>query len=506
MGRKIGVIFSYILMGVEILSSLLFTPFLIRCLGQSEFGVYTLINSITSYLVLLDLGIGNSIVRYAAKFRINKQKDKQRKFVGVAILFYTVIAIITVLIGFVMQTLLPTVFGKGLTKEELQLASALLHVAMINMAATFLFTVFDKIILAYEKYVVAKSLAIAKIILRVLVMSLFLLRGHGALMVVIVNLGVTILIGIVSMIYVLNKIKLKPCFQNVEFGFMKEIIVYSAFIFIQMVATQINAMADHVLLGVYSSATILAVYGVGAQIIQYYQQISMSINGILMPGVVKMVEQKASPEQLQQEMIRIGRIIFMVLGEIFAVFLVFGRQFVVLWAGIENEQAYIVTALIMFPMLFYLTQSIGTQILWAKDKHRLQAIIKICIAMANIVLSVVLIKWNALLGATIGTMIAYFAGDVLVMNIVFTKDIGISMKEYYKGIFKGIVSCVILSFLGGITLSRLIGVTGWISLLVEIGLSVGIYGISMFFYGMNEYEKSLAKEMVQKMQYMKKRK
>ena len=61
MNRKIGVILSYIAMVFEVLSTLLITPFMLRTLGQSEYGVYKLSSSITAYLLLLDLGVGNML-------------------------------------------------------------------------------------------------------------------------------------------------------------------------------------------------------------------------------------------------------------------------------------------------------------------------------------------------------------------------------------------------------------------------------------------------------------
>ena len=71
MNRRIGVIMSGLLMVFEMLSTLLYTPYLIRTLGQSEYGVYTLVFSITAYLTLLDLGVGNAVVRYVSKYRVD---------------------------------------------------------------------------------------------------------------------------------------------------------------------------------------------------------------------------------------------------------------------------------------------------------------------------------------------------------------------------------------------------------------------------------------------------
>ncbi|HIR11820.1 MAG TPA: oligosaccharide flippase family protein, partial [Candidatus Fimenecus excrementavium] len=92
MNRKVGVIYSNILMVVEIFSTMLFTPFLIRTLGQAEYGVYQLVTSLTSYLVLLDLGVGNSVIRYVAKYRADNDIQAQKKFLGVTTIYYLLIA------------------------------------------------------------------------------------------------------------------------------------------------------------------------------------------------------------------------------------------------------------------------------------------------------------------------------------------------------------------------------------------------------------------------------
>ena len=99
MGRKIGAILSFLTLFLEIFTALLFTPFLIRLFGQAEYGVYMLVVSITSYLALLDLGVGSSVVRFMAKYRANGQEEEQRKFLGTTLIYYTIIALIAGIIG-----------------------------------------------------------------------------------------------------------------------------------------------------------------------------------------------------------------------------------------------------------------------------------------------------------------------------------------------------------------------------------------------------------------------
>ena len=67
MNRKAGIILSSTLMACEVFSTLLLTPFIIRTLGQAEYGVYKLVSAVNAYLLLLDLGIGTAVTRYIAQ-------------------------------------------------------------------------------------------------------------------------------------------------------------------------------------------------------------------------------------------------------------------------------------------------------------------------------------------------------------------------------------------------------------------------------------------------------
>ena len=121
---------------VEVVSAMLFTPFLIRMLGQSQYAVYQLTSQISAYLMLLDLGIGNAVIRYMAKFRADNDKNKQEEFLGIATVFYLIIAVITVIIGIVLVVIFPSAFAKGLTLEEIELSQKMLSVTMLTCAVT----------------------------------------------------------------------------------------------------------------------------------------------------------------------------------------------------------------------------------------------------------------------------------------------------------------------------------------------------------------------------------
>ena len=491
---------SYVMMIFEVLSTLLLTPFIIRMLGQAEYGVYKLSASIVAYLLLLDLGVGNAITRYIAKFRVSGDKDQSKKFLGVATIYYSVIAVVAIIAGIVLVAIFPQAFSKGLTESEIQLGQKLLLITMINSAVTLGTAAYNNVIIAYEQFAVSKGASIVQIIIRMALTFVMLKCGFGSIGIVTVNLIMTILCRGFFVLYVLFCIKLLPKFKGIDVGFVKEIVVYSSMILLQMIATQLNSTVDQVLIGslVASSSTILAVYSVGTQVTQYYQSIGTAFTGVLMPGIVGMVERGADAKALTDEMIRIGRIIFMVLGLIWGGFLVCGQQFITLWAGKENNGAYLVALILMTAYMFILTESIGSQILWAKNQHKEQSVLKIVIVLLNILLTIILIKWQPLIGATIGTFISLMLGDIVVMNIIFRRKLKVNLWYYYKGLAKGILQSVAIATVVGFVVEYFWKSGGWLSLFVKVAIVCVVYAACMLLFGMNSYEKNLISSIFRK--------
>lgn len=500
MNRKIGALLSYVHMIFEVLSTLLLTPFIISSLGSAEYGVYKLIAAITSYLLLLDLGMGNSVVRYVAKFKENRDMESSRKYLGVCMVFYAAVSVAVLLLGGVLILSFQKIFATGLTAAEIALSKRLLLLTVLNAAVTLGTSVFYNILIAYSRFALSKGLSILQIIVRILVTAAALKLGYRSEAIVTINLVLTMLMRGYYVFYVLCVLRLRPQLRGTNAAFIKDIVSYSAFILLQMVATQINAQADQVLLGMFvtSSAVIIGIYGVGAQIVQYFQSVGQALGGVLMPGVVKLVEGGAGPRELQNEMIRIGRYAFTMLGLIFVGFLVNGRSFIRLWAGAEYEQGYYVALMLMFAHMIIMTQSIGTQILWAKNKHQLQSVIKFVIVAGNILLTIFLIRWDPLMGAAIGTVISLLLGDVLSMNIVFKKEIGISLKAYYTGLFKGILPCLLLSALAG-TGVKLLPVSGITGLILNVLVMTAVYAAAMWGFGFNKSEKNMVRGLLCKL-------
>ena len=99
--RRAGISLSYLSIAFANLIGLVYTPFLLRMMGQSEYGLYSLALSIISYLSVVDFGFGNA--RYAIPlYTGRKEEERLPALWGMLLVIYGVISIVALTAGILL--------------------------------------------------------------------------------------------------------------------------------------------------------------------------------------------------------------------------------------------------------------------------------------------------------------------------------------------------------------------------------------------------------------------
>ena len=151
--RKSGVILSYASMLVGYLVSIVFTPVMLRLLGQNEYGLYNLVASIVAYLGILNFGFGSAYMRYYSRYKVQEKKDKIATLNGMFLSIFFVIGLVAVIAGTILALNTEIIFGSQLTDVELSRAKILMFILVINLAISFPNIVFTSYITAHEKFI-----------------------------------------------------------------------------------------------------------------------------------------------------------------------------------------------------------------------------------------------------------------------------------------------------------------------------------------------------------------
>lgn len=495
---KAGVVLSYISTAISIVIQLIYMPVMIRLLGKSEYGLYSLVSSVVSYLSLFSLGFTGAYLRFFARFY--KNREKLASLNGMFLTLFSILASVATICGIVLSFFPEQIFGSKLLGSELSKARILMLILVINIAINLISGIFDSIIGAYEQFVFQRIVGIASAIVNPFICLPLLLMGYGSVMLVVVATGVTIVRFIVNVWFCIYKIQIPVSFHGFQWSLLKEITVFSSFLLLNMIIDQINWNVDKLILGHTSGTEEIAVYGVASQFNSLFMTFSTTISSVFSPRVNRIAVLKNHDYQkdFTELMARIGRMQWMILALLISGFVIFGKYFIVhIYAGKGYEDAYIVTLILTLPALIPWIQNVGIEMQRALNKHQFRSIIYLIMAVGNVIVSIPLAIKYGVIGVTIGTLISVLLGNGLIMNIFYHKVLKINMIIFWKEIFKTWKGFLIPLLLGGYIMKFVTFKSIGIFLLNIISYTV-VYCVSIIFFSCNKGEKKLIFEFVGK--------
>lgn len=487
---KIGVVLSYISKVIQIVVGLLYTPVMIRLLGQSEFGLYNIAISVIAYLAILNFGFSSAYMRFYSRYKVEENHKKIATLNGMFLTIFSVLGLLAIIAGIIVITNVNLLFGDTLIQEEIVTAQILMTMLVINLGISFPVIVFNTYIQANEKFIFQNALQILRQVSTPLISLPLLLTGYGSVGLVIGTVFVNIIVEIVTVYYTFKTMRISFSFNNFDKDLMKEMTVYSSFIFINMVVDQVNNNVDKTILGRYSGTIPVAIYSVGLTLNSYYTTISTGISTVFIPRVHRMVSSNSENFELTKLFTKIGRLQFLLLSLLLSGVIFFGRPFIGLWAGKEYYSSYTVALILMIPITIPLIQNIGIEFQRAKNRHQFRSYLYLIMAIGNIIISIPLsIKFGAI-GASIGTGMSYVLGNGLAMNWYNHTKIGLDMRYFWKEIAK-FIPAFIIPGVYGIIANQFIDLYRPLNLILHVAIYGVLFVISMWFFGLNDYEKKL---------------
>lgn len=494
---RIGSILTYLSMGISYVFAFLVTPLIIRKLGQSEYGVYSLMGTFSSYLTLFDMGIGATIIRYVAKYRQEKKNSELSNFLAVTFLVYLFLAILVAGVSFVLYHQLPLIFAKSLTSKEIEECKIIFTFTVLNVIVSLLSTVFTAALSGYERFVIPRLISLIGLVLRILANIAILFVSPTAVVLTLTTVLFGVLSTVSTVVYAVPTLSIRLKFKNLDFSIFREILVFSSSIFLQMIISQLYWQIDNTVLGILTSTAVVAVYGIGAQINNIVLNVTTSVTSVILPKVTKMVSADEGDDSVTRFMAKISRIILILYAFLSIGFLSLGKEFVNIWAGENYTEAFYYAALVIICSSIARVESPANDVMKAKFLHRFPVVINFIGAVLNIFISVALIKQFGIIGSAIGTAIPMIVCNTIIYNWYLQKRVGINLRLYFKETFRGLGKGIAVVSVFGF-LIHLLPAKSVVFFFFKAVVYMIVYISSMFILGLNQEEKSIFMPMVRK--------
>ena len=379
---KIGAVLSYLSIAVNIISGLLYTPRMVASIGKSQYGLYTLANSLIT-LFLVDFGLSSATGRYLSKYNAEGDREGAEQFLGAVYKLYLLIDAVILAILLTVFFLLDRIFI-NLTAAELEQLRVVYAISAVFSVVNFPFVTFKGILMAYENFIPLKIADILYRLCNVLFTVIALLLGYGLYALVTVHAVVGLLMILFKFIIIRKHIPIRAKFKNTDKGIYKEIFGFSVWATVASLASRMIFDITPSILGMVASSTAIAVSGIIRTIEGYSYTITSAINGMFMPRISRIYAGDTVGGDLNYLFLSVGKFQYILNGLIVAGFAVVGQRFITLWMGEYYSGAYEGILLVLIPGLFYNSLQIGNTSMLVTNKVKLRALVGLATGAVNV--------------------------------------------------------------------------------------------------------------------------
>lgn len=466
----------------------LLSPFIVHRLGNTGYGLWTLVMSLTGYFGLLDLGIRSSVGRYVARYIELREEANVNRTVSTAFMILAAGGAV----AFCAAVLVAAFFFGAFHVEPAfqQQGRVALVLTGLNMAAILPLGVFSSVLIAMERFDILSRLNIAAELMRAALVVLVLKNGYGLIGLAIVPLLSTAVLYssiVVATSRLYRPVRLRPRF--VDFAMFRDLAGFGINRFIWIIANQLIFYSDSVVIGIFLSASAITYFAIAGSLINYGRNLVSLFTDTFGPVAVRL-DARQDLAGLRDLAIHGTKTALLLCLPLCLGFVFLGKQFIGLWMGSQYMSSALFLTVLTIPQLGSMSQYVPVTILAAMARHKVLAWIVLAEGLANLGLSIVLVRRIGLVGVAWGTVIPDLICTSVIVPLYVLHVLKLDWRTYVAGAYLRPLAAAIPATAVAYVFSRSVAHASWALFALEVlGICAVFFGTS-FFVCLNSRERA----------------
>jgi len=472
----LGTVLGYVSLALSVLYGLLFTPWIVKTIGESGYGLYTLSSSLIN-LFLIDFGLSSTVNAFLSKYKADQNQEKINGFLSVSYKLYFFLDAIIFAVGLTIYLCLGYIYT-GLSAEELGQLKVIFAISGIFSLVSFPATMLSGTLSSYEEFIFAKAVDIAQKVLQIGLVALFFFIGGGLYELVIANVAAGLVAILLKWSYIRFRLHVKTnLFSKTDWKAMKEIFPFSIWSAVASICARLIFNVTPSILGIVSDSTNIAVFGCVSTLESYVYLFSTVMSGFFLPKIQR-IKNIQSPDERHAEIenlaAKIGKIQAAIICFIVVGFASCGQEFIFFWMNGDEtySPAYWCLLMIISYQIVYVPQivfytAMYSDVKWVKNV----AVISLLKAAINLALEFALGYFYGVYGVSIAITVSRLV-EIVLLNIAYKRDLHVSLGRFFRRSYFRLLPAVAASLTVGLLLHFFLPVESNILKFVVIGLSV----------------------------------
>jgi O-antigen/teichoic acid export membrane protein len=392
---------SWFALGTNVVVGFFLWPIIVHRLGDDAAGIWILIFSITGYYGLFDLGIRSSIIRYVSKTRATNDMAAASRVISTSLFSYSCIGGLAFLIT-VIASLFVNRFH-SIRPEFHSTAPGLLLMVGTAVSLGFPLGVSGGVLEGLQRFDARRFPDIAATLLKAALIVFALLHGRGLLTVALITVAMPLLASVVCTIVAARLLPVPVGLRFVDRATFREMAAYGGTTLIIIISARLRFRSDSIIIGAFLSSAAITYFNVGARIVDYAGEVVENLAQVFVP-MSSQADALGETDRLRKIFVAGNRFCALIIFPICAVLVVLGRSVIETWVGVRYvEKSYPVLLILLLSTSLMLAQAASPRVLFGMSKHRTWAIATLVEGIANIALSIALVRPFGIIGDAIGT-------------------------------------------------------------------------------------------------------
>ena len=444
---------------VSALAAFIMAPITVAHLGDEFYGIWSLLMSFAGHYGLLTLGLQSALSRYLTYSIAQGDTRAMNSYFNTALAVLLVSGAAALGLGTGLAYALDTLFvipGHGL--EEARMACILIA---LTAGTTFAFAPFQGMLVGGRRYGLVNALAVGATLVRSIGVYLLLIHGYGLVQLALANLGVTLGMGLIQVIlvhFIYGDLHFSP--GAVTRSGFRDLMQFGMKTFVVNISTLLIYQCDLFVIGAFLPPERVTVYSLGLTLVTYFIQLITASVSVMTTHLVA-VYAREKLAGIRNLFLPLSAFLHMAGGLVVAGCLVFGPLFYSLWIGTGYGESAWIMGVLMVPQFFFTGTRICTSLFIATDTIGPMAKFSLAEGLANVILSLALVKPLGLMGVALGTLVPSLVNSLIILPGLALGQLKLSWPSYWiRSLLPGLWVAGAAA-LGGHVFLTLVPVQGW---------------------------------------------
>lgn len=468
-------------------------PFLIHALGDRMYGVWVLVGRFIGYYGVLDLGLSSAVSRYMSRACGQNDFNEMNGVFNTSLVLFSFIGLVALAISFLILLTCPYFVRDP---DEIILFKKIILILGLSLAIGFPARSFVGVLRSKLRHDLLAGVDFIKLCIRTGLIVYFIKAGYGILALAAITFVVE-LTGYGAYIWLAPRefAQLKFNLSVLDWKRVKILFKYSVSTLIVQLADLLRFKLDEFVIAGFLDVSLVTHYFIGTKLIDIFTQFMASALGMMAP-VFSQFEGKNDMPAIRRAFLEVTKI-----GVILSVFvgtslIIYGKVFIERWMGAGYYDSYYVLLILCIPMIIALAQGTSVGLLFGISKHHYFAIQSSCEGIANLILSLVLVRYYGIYGVALGTFIPLVIVKLFCQPVYVCRVIKVKLKEYYvDGILWPAIKTV-LPILTYYSLVRDYLVPSYLNIFLITGFYVVLFIPVCYFFVLSSSQRQLIRKHV----------